>query len=86
MKNKKAIERVQKSALRVIYGPHDNTMIKLCLTFAKKRLKSEKLRHWFPKGMSTRNITHFIETQGKTKRFSNSAIAHLTRLLKNKIS
>ena len=97
VKNKQDIERVQKTAMRIIAGSYytpyeqflddveEDTLAvrrdKLCLNFAKKCLKTDKFSCWFPKGVGTRSGPHFFEMQGENKRFSNSAIPHLTRLL-----
>ena len=96
-KNKQNIERVQKNALRIIYGPLSCTYEELLesigettletrrdhlsLSFARKCLRNEKFKHWFPRGVSTRKRNHFLEPQAKTKRFSNSAIPYMIRLL-----
>ena len=92
VKNKQNIERVQKNALRIIFGNYDDpyqTLLDeiqldslldrrdtLCLG-----LKSEKFNKWFPQGVGTRSGAHFLEPVTKTKRYRNSAIPHLTRLL-----
>jgi hypothetical protein len=96
-KNKQDIERVQKNALKIIYGKYntsyDNFLTEieedsllsrrdhLCLTFAKKCLKNPKFKDWFTDGIETRSGSHFCEIEAKTKRFSNSSIPYLTRLL-----
>ena len=96
-KNKQDIERVQKNALKIIYGKYntsyDNFLTEieedsllsrrdhLCLTFAKKCLKNPKFKDWFTEGIKTRSGSHFFEIEAKTKRFSNSSIPYLTRLL-----
>ena len=60
---------------------------KLCLGFANKCVKSEKFSDWFTRGMSTRSGTqYFVETEAKTKRFANSAIPYLTKLLNKNIN
>ena len=54
----------------------------LCLSFAQKCLKTDKFGAWFTKGVETRSGScYFVETDTKTKRFHNSAIPYLTRLL-----
>ena len=84
-KNKQNIERVQKNALRIIYGPlsctyeellesiGETTLEKrrdlLSLSFARKCVKNAKFKHWFPRGVSTRKSNHFLEPQAKPKRF-----------------
>ena len=55
---------------------------KLCLSFAHKCLKNEKFNSWFTESHVTRSGSrYFLETEAKTKRFYNSAIPYLTRLL-----
>jgi hypothetical protein len=98
--NKQDIKRVQKNAMRIIFGSsfssyddclediEEDTLLsrrdKLCLSFAENCLKDEKFANWFPKGVSTRSGCHYFEIDAKTKRFGNSALPHLTRLLNNK--
>ena len=54
----------------------------LSLTFAKKGLDSEKFNTFFKKGMKTRSgFQYFKEIKTNKKRFSNSAIPYLIRLL-----
>ena len=76
-KNKQNIKRVQNNALRIIYGPlidsyeellksiGETTLKKrrdhLSLSFARKCLKSDKFNNWFPRGVTTRKNTHFLE-------------------------
>ena len=103
VKNTKDIERVQKSAMKIISGsknvPYEDILEdfgfedlstrrdKLCLGFANKCVKSEKFSDWFTRGMSTRSGTqYFVETEAKTKRFANSAIPYLTKLLNKNIN
>ena len=90
VKNKQNIERVQKNALRIIFGNYDDpyqTLLDeiqldslldrrdtLCLGFASKCLKSEKFNKWFPQGVGTRSGAHFLEPATKTKRYRNSVI------------
>ena len=98
--NQQNIERVQRNALRIIFGASFTSYEdclekisvdtlqqrrgKLCLNFAENCLKNEKFRHWFPTGVGTRSGTHYFDTEAKTGRFKNSAIPYLTRLLNNK--
>lgn len=67
-KNRRDLERVQKSAVRVIMGEKyqnymhglktlkletlDKRRERLCLSFAKKCLNNEKVRNFFPKNVS----------------------------------
>ena len=101
-KNKQQIERVQKNALKIIFGrtnkPYEELIKEidevtsaerrdqLALKFAKNCLKSEKFHSWFPAGIQTRNGTHYSEAESKTKRLRNSAIPYMTRLLNKEIS
>ena len=56
---------------------------KLCLKFARKAAKNERFKHWFPKksSLNTRSKDIYIEPNAKTKRYSNSSIPHMIRLL-----
>ena len=88
VKNRIALERVQKAAVRVIMGKKylsyknglknlnlenlTDRREKLCLKFAKNCLKNEKVRNMFPK-----NITKHTMKKRKTQRFK-------TRLAKTK--
>ena len=54
------------------------------LSFTRKCLKSEKFCNWFPTGVSTRDGSHFLESEAITKRLRNSAIPYMTRLLNQK--
>ena len=96
-KNSQNIERVQKNALKIIFGSHytsyddlltdieesslAESRYELSLSFAKKCLKSEKFCSWFPSGVGTRGGCHFFEPETKTNRLRNSAIPYMTRLL-----
>ena len=96
--NKRDIERIQKNAFRIIFGCKDyvdcleeeeeDTLEvrreKLCMNFAESCLKDEKFSNWFSKGVCTRKKTNFIEPDAKTKRYRNSAIPYLTRLLNSR--
>ena len=58
----------------------------LCLRFAKKCLKNEKVKDFFPKKkqkhkMIKRKVKKFKINNAKTKRYSNSAIPYMQRLL-----
>ena len=95
--NKQDIERVQKNALRIIFGSTftnyedclfqvgENTLEvrrdQLCLNFAENCLKNEKFCTWFPEGIRTRNVCHYFEKESRTKRYRNSSLPYLTRLL-----
>merc|ERR1711905_43851 len=91
------LERVQRVALKVIYGqlkPYrsilaDNKIQTLkqrraaqCLVFAKKALKHKKFKQWF-KAMDTPegSRTKFAQPQARCKRFLNSPISFMTELL-----
>ena len=101
-KNKRDLERVQKSAVRVIlkrkYTNYKDGLKELkieslekrrenlCLRFAKKCLKNEKVKDFFPKKkqkhkMIKRKVKKFKINNAKTKRYSNSAIPYMQRLL-----
>ena len=59
---------------------------KLCLNFAKKCLKHEKLKELFPKhqrmhNMEKRNCEKFIVKKAMTERYKKSAIVSMQRLL-----
>ena len=91
------IERVQKNAYRIIYGKEyseyrdtldeagEDTLSDrrdyLSLKFAKKCLKNETFSKWFQRGIATRNATYFDEPKAKTRRYKNSPIPYMTRLL-----
>ena len=99
------LERVQKSALRIIMGSKytsysdaleklnlqtlDERRQSLCLKFAKKCLKTEKLKKMFP--LSRKK--HHMEKRGKekyfvaksfTERHKRSAIPYMQRMLNDK--
>jgi len=101
-KNKNDLERVQKSALRIILGKRYTTYSdalnlldlesledrrkSLCLKFAKKCLEVEKLKKMFPKkiemhDMSKRNFEYYKVNRTLTKRYLNSAIPQMQRIL-----
>ena len=101
--NSRALERIQKMAVRVIMGSQhqsykkslktlniDNLETrreKLCLSFAKKCLQHEKLKHWFPlskaRNIKTRNTEKYKVSKTSTKRYKNSAIPYMKTLLNN---
>ena len=101
-KNSQDIERVQKNAFRIILGKDYNnyedalsdieetTLSErrkiLCLKFAQNCLKHEKFQNWFLPGRCTRNGSYFREPVTKTKRYRNSPIPYMTRLLNQNIS
>ena len=57
----------------------------LCIKFAQKCTENEKLKHWFPlkkvKGMKTRKQEKFKVFKASSKRYKNSAIPFMRRLL-----
>ena len=56
----------------------------LCVTFAKKCVKSEQNRHLFPlnpKLVNTRPHEKFFVTHARTDRLAKSAVPYLQRLL-----
>ena len=95
--NSEDLERVQKNAIKIIFGASyvdyedfldqineqtlDERRNQLCLHFAESCLMNEKFSTWFQKGMNTRSGSYFLEPSAKTKRYRDSAIPHLTRLL-----
>ena len=97
--NVNQIERVQRNALKIIFGGGSNyedlleeieedslkeRRNKLCTNLAEKCLKDPKFAKWFKDGIKTRNTVHFVEPEAKTKRYRKSAIPHLTRLLNSR--
>ena len=101
-KNKHDLERVQKSALRIILGKRyptysdalnlldieslEDRRKSLCLKFAKKCLEVKKLKKMFPKkvemhDMSKRNFEYYKVNRTLTKRYLNSAIPQMQRIL-----
>ena len=82
-KNRKDLERVQKAAVEVIMGPNyttykeglkylkiqtlDDRREALCLSFAKKCLKNEKVKGMFPLKQSKHNMKLRITNKFKTK-------------------
>ena len=101
-KNVTDLERVQKSAVRIIcgknYESYSNTLSELgmkslsdrrkllCLKFAKKSLKVENFGHLFPLNskshdMRARNSNTYKVTKSYSKRYLQSAIPSMQRLL-----
>ena len=101
-KNKSDLERVQKSALRIILGKRytsysdalrlldmkslEDRRQSLCFKFARKCLEVKKLRKMFPKkftmhDMSKRNFEHHKVNRTLTKRYFNSAVPQMQRML-----
>ena len=105
--NRSDIERIQKSAMKVIFKEdyqgyqrslnilkmenlHDRRE-KLCLRFAKKCLKQERMSVMFPKNnnrstVKIRNKESFHVNKANTERYKNSAIPFLQRKLNESIS
>ena len=94
------IERVQKAACKVIlkefYEGYDNALKSLrleklkdrreslCLSFAKKCLRNEKLKSMFPLNRnkrSLRNQNNYLVKFAATERYRKSAIPHMQNLL-----
>ena len=101
-KNILALERVQKSAVRLIMGAKykdynddlkrlnlenlEKRRDNLCLKFAKNCLKTEKVKGIFKKHesnhkMKKRKTKLFQEKMIKTKRYKNSSIPYMVKLL-----
>ena len=101
-KNKNDLERVQKSALRIILGKRYTTYSdalkildlesledrrkSLCFKFAKKCLEVKKLKKMFPKNltmhdMSKRHFEYYKVNRTLTKRYLNSAVPQMQRIL-----
>ena len=102
LEHKQNLERVQKCAVRIIlghnycdYGQALNTLSldtledrreRLCLTFARKCLTNEKMKHVFPINdkshtMETRYCDKYYIKYAHTKRLQNSPIIYMQRLL-----
>ena len=100
--NRNDLERVQKSAIKVMlqdnYNGYKNGLAQLglddldsrrtnlCLDFAKKCAKSEKMCHMFPKNtknhnMDTRNNEVYMVQHANTGRLQNSSIIYMQKLL-----
>ena len=96
------IERVQKSALKIIlkqnYKDYKSALKelnleklserreKLCLRFAKKCLKLQKFKSWFPVSkklhcMKQRRTRKFHENQANTERYKKSSVPYMQKLL-----
>ena len=63
---------------------------KICLNFAKKYLKNEKVKHFFEKDyklhkMNTRSKNVFKVRTSRTKRFQQSSIPYMVKLLNNEL-
>ena len=101
-KNIRDLELIQKVAVKIILGKSyvnykdalsklrlkklNYRREKLCLNFAKKCLKNEKVKHFFKENyklhrMNTRSKNIFKIRKSKTKRFEQSAIPYMARLL-----
>ena len=100
--NSSDLERVQKSAIKIIlqdkYIGYQNGLAQLgledlksrreilCLEFAKKCVKHEKLKHMFPENkkehsMNTRNNDMYQVQHANTGRLQDSAIIYMQKLL-----
>ena len=100
--NKNDLERIQKSAVRIILGNEykdykssltrldiqtlEERRNNLCLNFARKFTKSEKLKHMFPlkktkHEMKTRHKEKFKVKHAKTERLKRSAVIYMQKLL-----
>ena len=100
--NKNDLERVQKSALRIILGNEfknyssalnrlnlltlEERREQLCLSFAKKCTKNDKMKHMFPlnehkHSMKTRHKEKYKVYKAKTERLKKSAVIHMQHLL-----
>ena len=100
--NKSDIERVQKTALAVIFNEKsytkrlqlaniaslDTRRDDICKKFANKTLKNPKFNSWFQTRTNVRNTRlkrkNFEDPIARCKRFENSPIPYLTRLLNSK--
>ena len=99
--NRNDLERVQKTAVKVILGIKYNNYEeglkylkldsledrrkKLSLNFAKKSVRNEKVKSFFPlnknKFKNTRNSEKYKVNQFKTNRYKNSSIVYMQNLL-----
>ena len=96
------LERIQKSACKLIlqdsYKSYDNALKlldlenledrreSLCLQFARKCLKNDKMKHLFPKNLKTHNMQtrypeEFEMEHFNTERLRDSPIIYMQRLL-----
>ena len=97
--NREDIERVQRNALKIVFGVNsdykeclleleEDTLKdrreKLCLRFAENCTKDAKFSKWFKTGIKTRTRILYSEPEAKTRRYRNSAIPYLTRLLNSR--
>ena len=103
-KNERDLERIQKVAVKMILGKsylnYNDGLQKLrlkklnlrrqniCLNFAKKCLKNNKVKHFFKESykihkMNKRSKNIFKVKMSRTKRFQQSAIPYMTKLLNN---
>ena len=60
----------------------------MCINFAKKCIKTDKVKKWFPLAnsnhkMKTRNKEKFKIYKKNTKRYEKSAIPYMRKLLNN---
>ena len=105
--NEEDIERVQKVALKIIlkekYKSYENALNRLdlntlkqrrqtlCLNFARKCLKSDKMKKLFPPNnknheMKSRNPEHFKVFFSHTERLKNSPVIYMQNLLNNEVT
>ena len=105
-RNRNDLERIQKVAVKIILGKNylsykegllklrleklDCRREKICLNFAKKCLKNEKVKHFFEKDyklhkMNTRSKNVFKVRTSRTKRFQQSSIPYMVKLLNNEL-
>ena len=101
-KNRKDLERVQKTATRIILGKEfrnyknalkmlnienlDERREKICLKFAKKCLKNDKVKSMFPikrqmHNMKLRTKKKYEMDKKRTERYEKSAIPYMRKLL-----
>ena len=63
----------------------DERRNKLCLNFAKKSLRIEKSKAFFPvkesRFKNTRNFKKYVVNHANTKRYQNSSIIHMQTIL-----
>ena len=104
--NEEDLERIQKVALKIIlkekYKDYQTGLnildlqnLKdrrkyLCLDFARKCLKNEKMKYLFPPNnkihdMETRDSEHFKVSNFNTERMRNSPIIYMQNLLNNEV-
>ena len=96
-KNCEDLERVQKTVCRIILGHKlglyeeaieqlqlealEDRRALLCLKFARNCLDNPSMNQFFEKGITTRTRTTYLEPDARTKRFRNSSIPFMIRLL-----